>query len=79
MGEGLKELLFILGPQIQNSISPVESHSNSLISLYELVKLLCEVLILSTEHSDVVVESVNFYLNVGVVVKEGGVAIPCSL
>lgn len=57
----------------------IESLSNSFIGLYKLVKFLGKLLILMSDHSDMIVQGINFNLQIRVVVKQCRVAIPCSL
>ena len=69
MGERLLELLLVLASQIEYSILSVKSHSNGLICLNEVVEFLCQVIVLKRQYSDMVVQSIDLRLKVGIVIK----------
>ena len=57
----------------------IESLSNGLVGLHELVKFLGKLLILVCDHSYVVVQGVDFNLKVGIIVEQSGIAVAGSL
>lgn len=79
IGNGVWKLLIVSLSDLLNSGFAVESHSNGLVGLNELVELLGEFFVLEGDHTDVVVQGINFYLKVGVVIKESRVAVSGTL
>ena len=76
---GLSELLVVACSDLLDSGFSVESHSDCLVGLDKLVELLGELLILDGDDSDVVVQRVDFDLQVRVVVQESRIAVAGAL
>lgn len=72
----LRSLEFLLGlySQVLNSVSSVESASNLLVGLHELLELDVKLSVLLLEHSNVLLEGSNLSLDVRVSVQETRVA-----
>ena len=71
--------MLILLSDLLDPIFTVETHADGLVSFNELIEFLRQVLILKLKHSDMVVESVDFSLEVGVLVEERRVVIAMVL
>jgi len=54
----------------------VKSHSDSLVGLHKLIQLFGELLILHSDDSNMVVKRVDLNLEVTVIIKKGGIAVP---
>ena len=67
----LCELLIISGSDLMNSSLAVKSLSDGFVSLNKLVQFLSQLIILVGDHLDMVVQGINFNLQVGVVVEQG--------
>ena len=61
--------MIVTSSDLLDSSFSIKSHPDSLICLYELIKLTGELLILDGDDSDVVVEGVNLDLKIRVVVQ----------
>jgi len=62
-------LSLVLLSYLLHPVLSVESHSDSLVGLDELVELLGEVLVLQLQHPNVIVEGVDLGLQVRVLVE----------
>ena len=56
----------------------VKSLSDCLVCLNELIQFFCELFILMSDDSDVIIKGINFNLKIGVIVKKSWVAISCT-
>ena len=70
----LSNLLVVSSPDLLNPGFAVKPLPDGLVGLNELVKLLREVLILNSDYSDMVVQGINFNLEVRIIVKKSRVA-----
>ena len=61
--------MIVTGSDLLDSSFSIKSHPDSLICLYELIKLTGELFILDGDDSDVIVEGVNLDLKIRVVVQ----------
>jgi hypothetical protein len=68
--QGVGKLLIISLSNLLYSCFAIESLSNGFICLHKLVKFFRQLIILVSNDSDVVVEGVDFNLEVGVVVQK---------
>lgn len=73
------QLLIISLSNLCNSSLAIQTLTNGFICLHELVKFPGQFIILVSDDLYVVVERVNFNLQIGVVVEQGGVAVSSSL
>ena len=65
------QLLVVSLSDLLNTCFPIQSLSDRLVCLHELVEFLSKLLILVGYDSDVVVERVDLDLQIGVVVEQG--------
>ena len=79
IGDGVGKLLVVSLSDLLNSSFAVKSHSNGLVGFNELVELLGEFFVLESDHTDMVVQGINFNLKVRVVIKESRVAVSGTL
>lgn len=73
------QLLVVSSSDLLNSGFSVQSHSDSLVGLHELVQLFGQLLVLHGDHSDVVVQGVDLNLKIRVVIEQGRIAVPGTL
>ena len=69
MVHAIGKLVIVTSSDLLDSSFSIKSHPDSLICLYELIKLTGELLILDGDDSDVIVEGVNLDLKIRVVVQ----------
>ena len=67
--------MIVASSDLLDSSFSIKSHPDGLIGLDKLVKFPGELLVLDSNHSDVVVQGVDLDLEVGVVVEEGAVGV----
>ena len=65
------QLLVIPCSDFMNSSLAVKPLSNCFVGLHELVKFLCQLVILVCDHSDMIVQGVNLNLKIRIVVQQG--------
>jgi len=75
----LVQIVIVLFPQLLHSALPVQSLSDHFVCLYELVDLSSKLVVLVTDHSDVVVHGINFDLQISIVFEQGTVRVASSL
>ena len=63
------QLLVISCSDFVNSSLAVESLSDCFVGLHKLVEFLCQLVVLVGDHSDVVVQRIDLYLQVRVIVE----------
>lgn len=64
VNERFLDLYLVLAPELDDSVSSVESLSDHLVGLHKLVQLLGEILIVDLQNSDVVVYCVDLSLEI---------------
>ena len=69
--DGVGQLLVVSCSDLLHSGFSVESHSDGLIGLHELVEFFRQLLVLDSDYTDVVVQGVNLHLQVRIVIEEG--------
>ena len=75
----ISNLLFVSLSDLLNSRFAVQSLSDGLVGLHELVKFLGQLFVLDSDYPNVIVQRVDFNLEVRVIVKKCGIAISSSL
>lgn len=75
----ISDLLLVSLSDLLNSSFAVQSLSNGLVGLHELVQLLGQLFVLDGDYPNVIVQRIDFNLKVRIVVKKCGIAISGSL
>jgi hypothetical protein len=71
--DGLLQIVIVLLSKLHHTVLAVQSLSDHLVCLHELVDFAGQFVILVANHSDVVVHRVNFNLKIGVVLQKSAV------
>lgn len=75
----LGQIVFIFISKLHHTALPVQSLSNNLVRLHELVDFSSKLIVLMADNSDVVVHGVDFDLEIGIVLEEGAVRVTGTL
>lgn len=70
MVHAVSKLVIVTGSDLLDSSFSIKSHPDSLISLHKLIELTGKLLVLDGDDSDMIVERVNLYLKIRVVVQQ---------
>lgn len=73
------KLVIVTGSNLLDSSLSVKSHPDGLIGLDKLIELTGKLLVLNGDDPDVVVQGVNLYLKIRVVIQQGTVAVTGAL
>lgn len=75
----LRQIVFIFISQFHNAALSIQSLSDNLVRLHELVDFSSELIVLVADDSDVVVHGVDFDLEIGIVLEKGAVRVTGTL
>ena len=79
VGHRLLQVVVIFLPELHHSILAIKSLSDHFVCLDDLINLPSQLIVLMTDHSDMIVHRVDFHLEIGVVLKKCTVRVSGAL